>query len=192
MKAGVRSDLLLHCCCGPCSTAVIERLAEEYNMTLYYFNPNITDSEEYEKRKASLLKFIAAYNGSREAEEKVHFLEGPYDTRVFYERIKGLETEPEGGKRCEKCFELRLSATAKKAKKMGLQCFSTTLTISPHKSYPLISSIGTKQSLNFDIQYLDGNFKKKAGFERSLRLSEEHGLYRQNYCGCEFSKLLKR
>ena len=188
MKLADKPNLLLHCCCGPCSTAVIEQLAEEYSISLYYYNPNITDREEYEKRKASLLKYLQAYNKNREEKEQIPFMEGPYERDVFYNCIKGLEGEAEGGSRCQKCFELRLATTAKLAKDLGQQCFTTSLSISPHKSYPLISRTGIDQSIIFKIEYLDRNFKKKAGFQRSLQLSREHGLYRQNYCGCEFSK----
>lgn len=176
--------LLLHSCCGPCSTAVIERLLEggEYDITVFYFNPNITDREEYEHRKAEQKRVLA------ELYPEVGFIEGNYDTREYYELVSGFEHTPEGGLRCSICFTLRLEETAKKAKELGFECFDTTLTVSPYKSYDTISAIARQVSSKYGISYLNGNYKKKDGYKRSIELSKQLDLYRQHYCGCEFSK----
>ncbi|GAB1475708.1 epoxyqueuosine reductase QueH [Bacillota bacterium] len=157
-------------------------------MTVYYCNPNITAGEEYEKRKAEQIRFLELYNEKEGHENPILFIEGPYDRDSFYESIKGFEEEPEGGKRCEKCFELRLAATAKAGAGMGFDCFGTTLSVSPHKNYALISRIGKGLEASENIAFLDMDFKKKAGYQRSVQISKEYQLYRQNYCGCEFSK----
>lgn len=187
-EAKQKPKLMLHSCCGPCSTAVIERLLGEYEITIFFYNPNITDSEEYEKRKAAQIKFINEFNQKAQDEDKVKFIEGEYIPDEFFRAVKGLEEEPEGGKRCTECFKLRLERTAAEAKLNGFDCFGTTLTVSPHKNYPLISEIGREFSLSYGLSFLDMDFKKKAGYQRSVELSKEYGLYRQNYCGCGFSK----
>ncbi|NLT48531.1 MAG: epoxyqueuosine reductase QueH [Clostridiales bacterium] len=187
-----RQKLLLHSCCGPCSTTVVERVAGKYDVTLFFYNPNITDPEEYERRKTVLLRFLKIYNEKYFSKKTVGFLEGAYDTGRFYEAVKGAEEAPEGGKRCEKCFELRLGETAKIAGELGFESFGTTLSVSPHKSYALISKIGSLLASHEDIMFLNDDFKKKAGYERSIALSKEYELYRQNYCGCEFSRECKR
>lgn len=189
---GDKPKLLLHSCCGPCSTAVIERLAEKYDITLFFYNPNITDPGEYEKRKSAQLQFIQRYNQERPTEEPVKFLEGNYDVNRFYEVAKGLESEPEGGKRCEKCIELRLGETAEQAAGLSFDCFGTTLSVSPHKNYMLISQIGCGLASRVNIEYVDEDFKKKDGFQRSIELAKKYELYRQYYCGCEYSKQKKR
>ncbi len=183
---GGKRRLLLHSCCGPCSTSVIERLAGEYEITLFFYNPNITDPVEYEKRKTAQLQFLQRYNEDRTEGNPVEFMEGRYDTECFYRAAAGLESEPEGGERCAKCFELRLSETAVQALNSGFDCFGTTLSVSPHKNYALICQIGSRLA-GGDLAFLEADFKKKAGFQRSIQLSKEYGLYRQNYCGCEFS-----
>ena len=180
--------ILLHSCCGPCSTACIERLLPDYKVTVFYYNPNITDREEYEKRKANQLKFIEAFNQEVPEEDKVVFIEGEYLPEDFFDVAKGLEDCPEGGERCTECFKLRLDRTAGAALAMGFPIFGTTLTVSPHKNYQLISAIGTQLAEVYDLEFLDMDFKKKAGFQRSIELSKKYELYRQNYCGCEFSK----
>ncbi len=183
-----KPKLLLHSCCGPCSTAVIERLMGSYDVTIFFYNPNITEKEEYEKRKAAQLEFLEAYNQKVEEEDKVTFVEGEFFPDEFFRMVKGLEEEPEGGKRCTECFRLRLERTAAEAKLNGYELFGTTLTVSPHKNYLLISKIGKDFALNYGLSFLDMDFKKKAGYQRSVELSKEYGLYRQNYCGCCFSK----
>lgn len=177
----------MHSCCGPCSTAVIERLIEDFDITVFYYNPNITDSEEYEKRKKEQIKFLSNFNESNK-EYKVKFLEGEYETEDFFKVTQGLEDENEGGARCTNCFELRLAETLKIALKNGFDAFGTTLTVSPHKNYKLISHIGNGIAEGENIEFLDMDFKKKDGYKRSIELSKEYNLYRQNYCGCEFSK----
>lgn len=182
-----KRKLLLHSCCGPCSTACIERLVKDFKITVFFYNPNITDREEYELRKANQLKFIDEYNLTLEEDDRIEYIEGEYITEVFYEAVKGLEKEPEGGLRCTECFRLRMERTALAAIKTGNVIFGTTLTVSPHKNYPLISAIGTALAENYGLEFLDVDFKKKDGYKRSIELSREYGLYRQNYCGCVFS-----
>lgn len=183
-----KPKLMLHSCCGPCSTAVIERLTGDYNITIFFYNPNITEKEEYEKRKAEQIKFLETYNQKVSGDEKVSFIEGEFFPQEFFQAVKGLEEEPEGGKRCTECFKLRLERTAAEAKLNGYELFGTTLTVSPHKNYLLISKIGRDFSLIYGLSFLDMDFKKKAGYQRSIELSKEYSLYRQNYCGCCFSK----
>ena len=180
--------ILLHSCCGPCSTACIERLLPDYKVTIFYYNPNITDREEYEKRKANQIKFIEAFNEEVPEEDKVVFIEGEYLPEEFFDVARDLEDCPEGGERCTECFKLRLDRTARAAIVMGYPIFGTTLTVSPHKNYQLISAIGTNLADVYELEFLDMDFKKKAGFQRSIELSKKYELYRQNYCGCEFSK----
>lgn len=183
-----RKRLLLHSCCGPCSTAVLERLSTDYQITLFYYNPNITDFEEYNRRKETQLQAIRAFQDQGESPgSSVAFLEGPYETDRFYQVSAGLEREPEGGKRCEACFRLRLGKTAEMADRLGFNFFTTTLSVSPHKDAKLLNQIG--KDLNTD-QYLEADFKKKAGYQRSIQMSKEYGLYRQSYCGCCFAKAI--
>lgn len=191
-KSDRAERLLLHCCCGPCSTACIERLAGYYDITVFFYNPCITDNEEYEKRKASQIKFINEYNKLLTSSSEIKFIEGQYDTERYFRLAEPFKDEPEGGKRCTVCFNMRLGETARMAEKEGFDIFGTTLTVSPHKNYPLISEIGNKLAEKYRVKFLDMDFKKKAGFERSVKLSKEYGLYRQNYCGCEYSKWWKR
>ena len=176
--------LLLHSCCGPCSTAVIEKLHEDGNfeITVFYFNPNITDREEYEHRKAEQKRALA------ELYPFVGFIEGNYDPCEYYEIISGYEGDPEGGFRCSLCFTLRLEETARYAKEHGFDCFDTTLSVSPYKSYDTICAIARQLENKYGVEYLAGNYKKKDGYKRSIELSKQLGLYRQHFCGCEFSK----
>ncbi len=183
-----KRKLLLHSCCGPCSSACIEKLQSEYDVTVFFFNPNITDQAEYEKRRETQIALIRALNDRPDAPGKVGFLEGPYDPEEFFRAVRGFEEEPEGGARCPICFRMRLEETAKAALQNGFDMFTTTLTVSPHKSYPIISALGKKVGTEYGIGYLDADFKKKDGFKRSIELSKKYHLYRQNYCGCEFSK----
>lgn len=180
-----RKKLLLHSCCGPCSTSVIERLMEDYDITVFYYNPCITEREEYERRKENQIKYIDDVNAK--LEKKVGFLEGDYLPEEYFEVVKGLEDEPEGGARCTVCFTQRLGETLKVAETRGYDLFATTLTVSPHKNYKVISNIGQRLSQDSHVEFLDMDFKKKAGFQRSIELSKEHELYRQRYCGCMFS-----
>lgn len=187
-EAVARPALLLHSCCGPCSTAVIERLVDDYDITVYFYNPCITDQEEYEKRKESQIRFIENYNLHLGGLNQIHFIEGDYEPEEYFKLTEGYNNEPEGGARCTICFTQRLEKTAEAANLGGFPLFGTTLTVSPHKNYPLISSLGNAAAEKYNVEFLDMDFKKKAGFQRSIQLSKEYGLYRQNYCGCEYSK----
>lgn len=182
-----RHTLLLHSCCGPCSTAVVEKLAQYYDITIYFYNPNITDQREYEKRKASQKDFIHQYNTDKAPEEKIKFLEGPYEIALFYKAAQGMEEEPEGGRRCHACFKLRLEKTAETANMSSFEYFGTTLTVSPYKDFQAIFKIGMELSIRYGLHFLGEDFKKKAGYQRSIALSKDYNLYRQHYCGCEFS-----
>lgn len=172
--------LLLHSCCGPCSTHVIKVLSSSYDLTIFYFNPNIYPAAEYQKRLGEQLKY-AKLKG-------IEVLEGKYDEGAFLKLVKGLEDVPEGGARCRKCFEMRLAETAKVAKEKGFDLFATTLSVSPHKNTVMINSVGGEIAARENIEFLPENFKKKDGYLDSIRLSKEYGLYRQDYCGCRFSK----
>ena len=183
-----KNRLLLHSCCGPCSTACIERVLPDYKVAIFFYNPCITDKEEYEKRKEAQIKFLNAFNEKLSEEDKVEFIEGEYLPEEFFEVAAEYADEPEGGARCTECFKLRLDRTAQAALKMGFGIFGTTLTVSPHKNYNLISAIGCELGGKYNLEFLDIDFKKKAGFQRSIQMSKEYELYRQNYCGCEFSK----
>lgn len=183
-----KPQLLLHSCCGPCSTAVVERLADEFDITVFFCNPCITDEKEYLLRKQSQLAFIEGFNEENLGNVKVHFQEGPYRPAEFFRLTEGLEQEPEGGARCRVCFLQRLEKTAETASLSGYDFFGTTLTVSPHKSYQLISEIGRGLALRYGLSFLDRDFKKQDGFKRSVELSRKYALYRQTYCGCEYSK----
>ena len=178
------SSLLLHACCAPCSTACLERLANFFKVTIFYYNPNITDKNEYKKRIEEIKKLLTLIN----PKYKVELLEGDYDPKVFLDMSKGLEMEPERGKRCYKCYELRLEETAKIASKLGFNNFCTTLTLSPHKNSDWINEIGEKLNKKYEANYLYSDFKKKEGYKRSIELSKKYDLYRQDYCGCIYSK----
>lgn len=177
---GGRKRLLLHACCAPCSSACLERLKDYFAVTVLFYNPNIED-EEYEKRKNELIRFISETGWAE-------IIDCDHDTAQFYTAVRGLEGEPEGGKRCKKCFYLRLERTAETAEKLGFDYFATTLTISPLKNAELINEIGAKLAKGKKAKWLYSDFKKKDGYKRSLTLSQEHELYRQNYCGCVFSR----
>lgn len=180
--------MLLHSCCGPCSTAVIERLVERYELTVYFYNPNITNEQEYIKRFNTEKQFIDAYNLTLPPDMQVILKEGIYDPENFLMHVRGLENEPENGQRCTKCFELRMRKTAEEAERLGFDTFATTLSVSPHKNTDRINKIGYELEEHFRPSFLDESFKKKDGFKRSIELSKEFGLYRQNYCGCRFSE----
>lgn len=185
-KGIIKPTVLLHSCCGPCSTSVIERLSQDYEIIVYFYNPNIDDPEEYVKRKETQKTFIDNYNQDKGL--AISFVEGDYNPEKFHEVSEGFEDEPEGGMRCPRCFELRLKNTALKATEMGIKIFATTLTVSPHKNYRMISAIGQKLAAENNLQFLDIDFKKKAGFQKSIEMSKDYNLYRQNYCGCNYAR----
>ena len=181
-----KKKILLHSCCAPCSTAVIERLCEEYEITIFYYNPNIYPEEEYVKRKNEELKYIEILHKTR-PDFKIDFLDCDYDCESFYLAVKGLENEKEGGARCPVCFRVRLEKTAQTAKAKNFDVFGTTLTVSPHKDAETINLIGKTLQEKYGVDFLVSNFKKQDGYKRSIELSKESNLYRQNYCGCEFA-----
>lgn len=209
----VPPGLLLHSCCAPCSSYCMEYLREYFRITVFYYNPNITEREEYKKRVQEEIRLIGAYN--RQAEEwesaqsgsggvikrvderqkaekrkpfKIKIIEGDYEPSCFLDMAKGLEDCMEGGERCFRCYELRLRETAKKAKKLGVDFFTTTLTISPLKNAAKLNEIGERLAGEYGVAWLPSDFKKRGGYQRSIELSKEYDLYRQNYCGCVFSK----
>ena len=176
--------LLLHSCCAPCSSYVLEYLSRYFKITFFYYNPNITELSEYSLRAKEQQRLISQMN----FENEVTFLEGEYNPDAFFKIAKGLEKEKEGGARCEECYRLRLESTAKKAKELGFDYFCTTLSISPLKNAEKLNKIGNYLSDKYDIPYLFSDFKKRNGYKRSIELSNEYSLYRQNYCGCIYSK----
>ena len=178
-----RPKLLLHSCCGPCSTTVITMLKEYFDITVFYYNPNIEPREEYEKRKSEQIRLIKELDS-----EFVKFLESDYANEEFRSVTKGLEEEKEGGARCSVCFKLRLEKTALKAKELDYEYFGTTLTVSPYKNSYIINEIGAMLEKNFGVKYLYSDFKKNDGYKKSIDLSHKYNLYRQNYCGCEFGR----
>ena len=178
------TNLLLHACCAPCSSAVLERIANHFKISIFYYNPNITDKDEYQKRIEEIKKLITLIH----PKYPVKLIEGDYVPEKFMEMAKGLENEPERGKRCYKCYEMRLEETAKIAEKLGFQVFATTLTLSPHKNSDWINEIGENLNNKYNTTYLYSDFKKKEGYKRSIILSKEYNLYRQDYCGCIYSK----
>lgn len=184
--------LFLHSCCAPCSSAVLERLRIYFRITIFYYNPNISWEEEYRKRVEEQIRLIECFNRCEDVAEgkayPIAYMEGDYEPEKFLEAAKGLETEPEGGARCAKCFALRLEKTVQKAKENKADYVTTTLTISPLKNAPLLNAIGERLALQEGVKWLPSDFKKKNGYKRSVELSAEHGLYRQDYCGCAFSK----
>ena len=178
------TELLLHACCAPCSSAVLERIANHFKITISYYNPNITDEEEYNKRIEEIKKLINIVKPKYE----IKLIEGNYEPEKFFEIAKDLENEPERGKRCYKCYNLRLTETAIIAEKLNIPFFATTLTLSPHKRVDWLNEIGEQLDNNYNTTYLYSDFKKKEGYKRSIILSKEYNLYRQDYCGCIYSK----
>ena len=176
--------LLLHVCCAPCSSAVLEYLTQYFSITLLYYNPNIAPYEEYQKREAELRRLVS----QMEMVHPVELLPCDYDGQAFVEATRGLEKEPEGGKRCEECFRLRLRYAAREAARLGFDYYTTTLSISPLKNAPLLNRLGEEIGAEFGVAHLPSDFKKKNGYKRSVELSKEYSLYRQDYCGCVFSK----
>ena len=176
-------SLLIHSCCAPCSSYVLEYLSEYFKITVFYYNPNIYPESEYTKRIAEQQKLIR----DMEFRYPVSFLAGEYDKEKFYEMAAGMEDLKEGGARCMKCYELRLSEAARQAVAGGFDYFTTTLSISPMKNAQKLNEIGLRVGKEYGVKYLVSDFKKKNGYKRSIELSKEYGLYRQDYCGCEFS-----
>lgn len=186
-EGGDAKRLFLHSCCAPCSSYCLEYLCKYFAITVFYYNPNISFAEEYRKRVEEQKRLIAAYNAEGKG-YPIAIVEGDYLPEEFYEMAKGYEECPEGGERCFRCFDLRLRKTAMEAKAAGFDYFATTLTISPLKNAAKINEIGMALAAEYDIAWLPSDFKKKNGYKRSIELSAEYGLYRQDYCGCAFSK----
>ena len=185
VRDGKRPRLLLHACCAPCSSYVLEYLADVFDITLFFYNPNISPKDEYERRARELIRLGEDMGLAK----NVSFLKSDYDPQRFYELTRGLEDLPEGGERCKICYTMRLQATAKAAAEGGFDLFTTTLSISPHKNAELLCTIGGELSEKYGVEYLYSDFKKRNGYKRSCELSEKYGLYRQDFCGCIFSKL---
>lgn len=199
-KEGRVPKLLLHACCAPCSSHCLEYLREYFDITVFFYNPNITQEEEYKKRVAEEKRLIASYNSQVEsgdftdmkstaAARRINIIEGDYEPGRFLEVSRGYEDCREGGERCRRCFELRLRKTAETAKKQGFDLFTTTLTISPLKNADVLNEVGELAAKEYEgISFLPSDFKKKEGYKRSIELSKMFDLYRQDYCGCAFSK----
>lgn len=180
-KLDYKPKLLLHSCCAPCSSYVITYLYDYFDITILYYNPNIYPYEEYKKRKDEQIRLISNFKG-------VKIIDCDYDNDIYNEVIKGLENEPERGSRCTKCFYLRLDKTGEIAKKNNFEYFGTTLTVSPYKNAKLLNEIGEDISKKYDIKWLYSDFKKNEGYKKSIELSKKYDLYRQDYCGCIYSK----
>lgn len=171
--------MLLHACCAPCSSSVIEQLRESYDLTMFYYNPNIHPVAEYEIRRDEMVRWCQQC--------QLPLLVSDYEPQAWQQQIRGYEQEPERGERCTLCYQMRLEATAKQAKKDGFELFTTVLSISPHKDAERINRLGGEIAEQFGVAFFAANFKKKGGFQRSLEISKEQGFYRQNYCGCRYS-----
>ncbi len=187
-QAGERPTLLLHSCCAPCSSYSMEYLSRHFQITVYYYNPNITDEKEYRFRASEQRRLIE----EMELAHPVDFVEGPYEPQRYLELVKGLEAEPEGGSRCTVCFRMRLEKAAEEAARRGMDYVTTTLTISPLKDAHRLNTIGQQAAQAAGVLWLPSDLKKKNGYRRSVELSGEYGLYRQDYCGCVFSKRERR
>jgi len=181
-EKNIKPKLLLHTCCAPCSSSVITRLSEYFDITVFYYNPNIEPQEEYELRKEEQKRFLKEINIG------IKFEDCDYENEKFKSISKGLEQLPEGGYRCHECYKLRLIKTANKAKELKYDYFGTTLTVSPYKNSQVLNKIGEEIEKNLNIKYLYSDFKKKEGYKKSIELSKYYNLYRQNYCGCSYSK----
>lgn len=179
---GEKKSLLLHSCCAPCNSHVLNYLMPYFDITVYFYNPNINVSGEFEFRYQEQIRYI------NEIDAKIEVIKGEVCPSDYLEAVKGFENLGEGSERCERCFELRLRKSASKAKEMGLDYFATSLTISPMKSSEKLNEIGQKISEEIEVSWLYSDFKKKGGYQNSVKLSNEYNLYRQNYCGCSFSK----
>lgn len=183
-KDQYRPKLLIHSCCAPCSSYVLEYLSNYFDITVFYYNPNIYPEEEYRKRVEEQQQLIK----SMPLPSKVQFIPGEYKPEDYYRKVKGFEDEPEGGARCFACYELRLNEAAKMASDGGFDYFTTTLSISPYKNAEKLVEIGSRVGKEYGVAYLPSDFKKKNGYKRSIELSNEYHLYRQDYCGCVYSK----
>ena len=179
-----RPTLLLHACCAPCSSYVLEYLTQYFDITLFFYNPNISPREEYDFRANELCRLVEEMGLA----ERVSILHGTYEPERFAEMAKGLEELPEGGSRCRACYEMRLAESARVAAERGFDFYTTTLSISPHKNAEWLNEIGDEMARRFGTRYLTSDFKKRNGYKRSCALSEEYRLYRQDYCGCIYSK----
>lgn len=180
-------SLMLHSCCAPCSSYVLEYLSQYFRITVFYYNPNIAPKEEYQKRVAEQKRLIDAYNKKGD-KYPIQIIDGDYEPELFYAMAQGKENIPEGGERCFGCFALRLQKTAEKARECKADYFATTLTISPLKNAQKINEIGESIAKNMECNWLPSDFKKRNGYLRSIELSKEYDLYRQDFCGCEFSE----
>lgn len=183
-KEGRTPSLFLHACCAPCSSYVLEYLSQYFSITVFFYNPNIFPAEEYEKRGRELQRLI----GEMKVAHPVALVEGAYHPEEFFAMARGLEEVKEGGERCFRCYRLRMEETARLAREGGFDYFATTLSISPLKNAGKINEIGEELAGIYEVKHLPSDFKKKNGYKRSVELSAEHGLYRQNYCGCVFSR----
>lgn len=181
---GKGKTLLLHSCCGPCSTRCLEMLKDIFEVTVYFYNPNITEAAEYEKRRREQVRLLEQTGWAK-------LIFGEYNPQEFFSAVRGLENEREGGKRCFTCYALRLESTAKCAKEGGYDYFCTTLSVSPHKNAAWINELGARFSQQYGVRFLPSDFKKENGYLRSVELAQIYGLYRQNYCGCIFSDWTK-
>lgn len=187
VESNSRPKLLLHSCCAPCSSYVLEYLTKYFDITIFYYNPNIYPYDEYKKRFNEQIKLINDMN----PENMISIIDCDYNNNLYEEAIKGFESEPEGGKRCHICYELRLEQTAKQAKNLDFDYFGTTLSVSPYKNSEKLNLIGKSLEEQYNVNYLYSDFKKKDGYKRSIVLSREYNLYRQEYCGCKYSKIVK-
>jgi len=176
--------LLLHVCCAPCSSVCLKRLGDYFKITVFYYNPNITDKDEYFKRLNELKRFIKEF----EVKYEINLIEGKYEPEIFFSMAKGMEEVPERGNRCFLCYQLRLLETLKTAETNDFDYFATTLTVSPYKNSNWLNQIGEELASNSKVKFLYSDFKKHNGYKESIELSKEYNLYRQNYCGCIYSK----
>ena len=183
-KNNLVPTILLHSCCAPCSSHVIDVLSKDFNITILYYNPNIEPYEEYLKRKEEEIRFIKEYNNTN----RLDIIDCDYDNEQYHELVKGLEDCKEGGNRCFKCYRMRLEYTAIKAKELNYDYFGTTLTVSPYKNSQKLNEIGEELEKKYNIKYLYSDFKKNNGYKHSIEMSKEYNLYRQNYCGCIYSQ----
>lgn len=183
-KEGITPSLLLHACCAPCSSYCLEYLSDYFKITVFFYNPNISPESEYAHRVSEEKRLIS----SLAVKNKIDFIEGEFNPSDFYDAVKGFEDVKEGGERCFRCYRLRLEETAKLAGRLGFDYFTTTLTISPLKNAAKINEIGEELAEKYGVRHLPSDFKKKEGYKRSLELSKQFSLYRQDYCGCAFSK----
>ena len=184
-RDGLRPRLALHACCAPCSSAVLEQLADVFDITVFFYNPNISPEAEFRHRLEEQIRLVNEMLPGR----GISVREGEYDADEFYRRVKGREKDREGGERCGICFEMRLRKTAEFAAENGMDYFTTTLSISPLKDAQRLNALGGGLAAEYGVKYLFSDFKKKEGYKRSCALSAEYGLYRQDFCGCVFSKM---